>query len=90
MDFPSKVKEADIKAHIPMFSCYLKHQGNQEDKSCSSVWKSSEVSITTLLFHLITAGTAGSWLKFSYLTTACSSLATDLLSPSNDYTCIVY
>lgn len=29
---------ADIRAHIPMFSCYLKHYSNQEDKfSCSSV-----------------------------------------------------
>lgn len=56
---------AVMKAHIPMFSCYLKHFSNQKDKSsCSSVWKGSKVSITTLLLPLISAVPAGSLLMF--------------------------
>lgn len=56
---------AVMKVHIPMFFCYLKHFSNQKDKSsCSSVWKGSKVSITTLLLPLISAVPAGSLLMF--------------------------
>lgn len=56
---------AVMKAHIPMFSCYLKPFSNQKDKSsCSSVWKGPKVSITALLLPLISAVPAGSLLTF--------------------------